>query len=386
MRFIQQTASTIFATALLSSVFAMPSQAIETTAREAYMIDLNTGYVMLNKDADVSMPPASMSKLMTLYLMFERLKDGRLKLDDTFTVSERAWRKGGAASGSSTMFLEPRAKVRVEDLIKGIIIQSGNDACIVVAEAIAGSEKNFAVEMTEKAIELGMEDSIFANATGWPDPGQRMTAHDLAILAKTIITEFPEYYKYFAEKNFKYNGIRQSNRNPLLYKTMGADGLKTGHTSEAGYGLTSSAMRKGRRLVLVVNGLNSVRARSSESERLMEWGFREYNNYSLFEKGQEVTRAELWLSNKQSIPLVINEDVEVTLPRKSRRKMKVTVHYDGPIPAPVKKGQKLATVVITAPDVEEIKIPLYAAENAERLGFVGRLGAALKSIIWGVTG
>lgn len=386
MRFSHLTASTFLATALLSSVFTGPSAAIETTAREAYMIDINTGYVLLSKDSDVSMPPASMSKLMTLYLMFERLKDGRLKLDDKFTVSERAWRKGGAASGSSTMFLEPRQKITVEDLIKGIIIQSGNDACIVVAEAISGSERNFAVEMTEKADQLGMEDSTFANATGWPDPGQRMTAHDLALLAKTIITDFPEYYKYFAQKNFKYNGIRQSNRNPLLYKTMGADGLKTGHTKEAGYGLTSSALRKGRRLVLVVNGLNSVRARSGESERLMEWGFREYNNYSLFQKGQEVTTAELWLSNKQSIPLVINQDVEVTLPRKSRRKMKVTVQYEGPIPAPVKKGDQLATVVISAPDVEDIKIPLYAAESAERLGFVGRLGAALKSIVWGVTG
>ncbi len=378
--------STFLATAFTASLLASTSHAIDTSAREAFMIDMKTGHILLEKNPDVSMPPASMSKLMTLYLVFERLKDGRLTLDDKFTVSERAWRKGGAASGSSTMFLEPRQKVRVEDLIKGIIIQSGNDACIVVAEAVAGSEKNFAVEMTEKARELGMEHSTFSNATGWPDPGQRMTPRDLSILAEALITEFPEYYKFFAEKNFKYNGIRQSNRNPLLYKTMGADGLKTGHTSEAGYGLTSSAERDGRRLILVVNGLNSVRARSSESERLMEWGFREFNNYSLFKKGEEVTQAELWLSDKQSVALLIDQDVEVTLPRKSRRKMKVSVQYDGPIPAPVKKGQELAKVVITAPDVKDIVIPLYAAEDAERLGFVGRLGAALKSIIWGVTG
>ncbi|MDV7338586.1 D-alanyl-D-alanine carboxypeptidase family protein [Terasakiella sp. A23] len=378
--------TTFLATALATTVLATSAFAIDTTAREALMIDIKTGHVLLEKESHASMPPASMSKLMTLYLVFERLKDGRLTLDDKFTVSEKAWRKGGAASGSSTMFLEPRQKVRVEDLIKGIIIQSGNDACIVVAEAISGSEKNFAVEMTEKARELGMEDSSFANATGWPDPGQRMTAHDLAILAKALIEEYPEYYKYFAEKNFKYNGIRQSNRNPLLYKTMGADGLKTGHTSEAGYGLTSSAMRDGRRLILVVNGLNSVRARSSESERLMEWGFREFNNYALFQKGQEVSQAELWLSNKQSVGLVIDQDVEITLPRKSRRKMKVQVKYDGPIPAPVQKGQQLATVVISAPETKDIVIPLYAAEDADRLGFVGRLGAAVKSIIWGVTG
>lgn len=377
---------TLLATAFAASILTTQAYAIDTTAREAYMVDMKTGHVLLEKDADVSMPPASMSKLMTLYLVFDRLKDGRLSLDDEFTVSERAWRQGGAASGSSTMFLEPRQKVRVEDLIKGIIIQSGNDACIVVAEALAGSEKNFAVEMTEKARELGMENSTFANATGWPDPGQRMTAHDLAVLAKALINEFPEYYKFFAQKNFEYNGIRQSNRNPLLYKTMGADGLKTGHTSEAGYGLTSSAIRDGRRLILVVNGLNSVRARSNESERLIEWGFREFNNYSLFKKGQEVSSAELWLSDKQSVGLVIDQDVEITLPRKSRRDMKVTVQYDGPIPAPITKGQKLAKVVISAPDVESITIPLYAAEDAGRLGFVGRLGAAVKSIIWGVTG
>ncbi|WP_417820699.1 D-alanyl-D-alanine carboxypeptidase family protein [Terasakiella sp.] len=378
--------TTFLSTALAASLFATSSFAIDTIAREAFMVDVKTGHVLLEKDADVSMPPASMSKLMTLYLVFDRLKDGRLSLDDQFSVSENAWRKGGAASGSSTMFLEPRQKVRVEDLIKGIIIQSGNDACIVVAEAISGSEKNFAVEMTEKAHELGMMNSSFANATGWPDPGQRMTARDLSVLARALIREFPEYYKFFAEKNFKYNGIRQSNRNPLLYKTMGADGLKTGHTSEAGYGLTSSAIRDDRRLVLVVNGLNSVRARSSESERLMEWGFREFNNYSLFKKGEEVTQAELWLSEKQTIGLVIDQDVEVTLPRKSRREMKVSVKYDGPIPAPIKKGQQLAKVVISAPDTKNIEIPLYAAEDAGRLGFVGRLGAALKSIIWGVTG
>lgn len=378
--------TTFLSTALAASLFATSSFAIDTIAREAFMVDIKTGHVLLEKDADVSMPPASMSKLMTLYLVFERLKDGRLSMDDEFSVSETAWRKGGAASGSSTMFLEPRQKVRVEDLIRGIIIQSGNDACIVVAEALAGSEKNFAVEMTEKAHELGMENSSFANATGWPDPGQRMSARDLSILATSLIKDFPDYYKFFAEKKFKYNGIRQSNRNPLLYKTMGADGLKTGHTSEAGYGLTASAKRNDRRLVLVVNGLNSVRARSSESERLMEWGFREFNNYALFEKGEEVTQAELWLSDKQTVGLVIDQDVMVTLPRKSRRDMKVTVQYDGPIPAPIKKGQELAKVVISAPDVEDRVFPLYAAEDAGRLGFVGRLGAAVKSIIWGVTG
>lgn len=378
--------TTYLALALAAFLKVMPANAIDTMAREAILMDMQTGHVLLEKDADVEMPPASMSKLMTLYLVFERLRDGRLSLDDTFSVSENAWRKGGAASGSSTMFLEPRQKVTVHDLIKGIIIQSGNDACIVVAENLAGSEKNFAVEMTQRGLEMGLENSHFANATGWPHPDQRMSARDLAILAEKIIREFPEYYAFFKEKNFKYNGIRQSNRNPLLYKTMGADGLKTGHTEEAGYGLTSSAERDGRRLVLVVNGLNSVRARSNEAERLMEWGFREFNNYALFKKGEEVTTAELWLSDTQSVPLVIEQDVIVTLPRKSRRDMKVSVHYEGPIPAPVQRGQQLAELVISAPETEDIRIPLYAAEGAGRLGFIGRLGAAIQSIIWGVTG
>lgn len=386
MTFRQLCTRSVFATALIGSVLTSQASAIETVAREAFLMDAKTGAVLLAKDADVEMPPASMSKLMTLYLVFERLQDGRLKLDDEFTVSERAWRKGGAASGSSTMFLEPGKKVKVEDLVRGIIIQSGNDACIVVAESLAGTERNFANEMTRKAEELGMTHSTFANATGWPDPGQKMSARDLATLANAIITNFPEYYKFFKEKSFEYNGIRQSNRNPLLYKTYGADGLKTGHTSEAGYGLTSSAMRDDRRLILVVNGLNSIRTRSSESERLMEWGFREFNNYALFKKGEAVTDVELWLSDKQTVPVVIDQDVEITLPRKSRRDMKVSVKYDGPIAAPVSKGQKLAQLVISTPDTDDIVVPLYAAEDAGRLGFVGRLGAALKSIIWGVTG
>jgi len=386
MGFRKRLLLSVLGAGFLLSSLPQQAAALDTAAREAFLMDIETGHVLLSKNADESMPPASMSKLMTLYLMFERLKDGRLTLDDTFTVSENAWRKGGAASGSSTMFLEPRQKVRVEDLIRGIIIQSGNDACIVVAEALSGSEANFALEMTQKAIDLGMDNSTFANATGWPHPDQRMSAHDLGVLAKSLIREFPEFYEYFKERSFEYNGIRQSNRNPLLYKGIGADGLKTGHTSEAGYGLTSSAERNDRRLVLVVNGLNSVRARSNEAERLMMWGFREFNNYPLFKKGEVVTSAELWLSDKASVDLLIDEDVTVTLPRKSRRDMKVTVEYDGPLPAPIQAGQQVATLKIVAPDVAPMSIPLYAAENAERLGFVGRLGAALKSIIWGVTG
>ncbi|HER26996.1 MAG TPA: D-alanyl-D-alanine carboxypeptidase [Rhodospirillales bacterium] len=359
------------------------SRAIETIAREAVMIDMQTGTLLLDKNATVSMPPASMSKLMTVYMVFERLRDGRLSLDDSFTVSENAWRKGGTKSGSSTMFLEPGKRVRVEDLLRGIIVQSGNDACIVVAEALSGSEEAFAAEMTEKAREIGLLNSTFANATGWPDENQRMTALDLALLARKTIQEFPEYYHYYSEKSFVYNGIKQSNRNPLLYKDMGADGLKTGHTVESGYGLTGTAIRDGRRLILVVNGLPSKKARSREPERLLEWGFREFDNYALLKAGDKIEDAMVWLGKEATVPLIVENDLTVTLAKKSRRNMKATVTYEGPVPAPITKGTRLATLIFTAPETEPISIPLVAANDVEQLGLVGRLMAAFQSIVWG---
>ncbi|MBF0248539.1 MAG: D-alanyl-D-alanine carboxypeptidase, partial [Alphaproteobacteria bacterium] len=266
-----------FRTVLLgSAVIALLSaqgqaSTLDTPASHVYLMDTRTNAVLLNKSGNDLMAPASMSKLMTLFMVFERLQDGRLSLDDKFTVSENAWAKGGAKTGGSTMFLEPGMRVRVEDLIRGIIVQSGNDACIVIAEALSGTEDAFAQEMTERARELGMTDSTFRNSTGWPNPDHRVTAHDLAILAKLTVEKFPTYYSYYSEKEFTFNGIRQSNRNPLIYKDMGADGLKTGHTEESGYGLTASAERQGRRLVLVVNGLESQKMRSTESERLLDW-------------------------------------------------------------------------------------------------------------------
>ncbi|MBT7511641.1 MAG: D-alanyl-D-alanine carboxypeptidase, partial [Rhodospirillaceae bacterium] len=234
---------------VFAGLFGSSAQAIETIAKSAIIIEVATGETLMAKDADAPMAPASMSKLMTLYMLFERLKDGSLSLDDTFRVSDNAWRKGGAKSGSSTMFLSPRKRVKVEDLIRGIIVQSGNDACIVVAEGLSGSEAGFAVEMTERAREIGLASSTFRNATGWPDPEHRMTPRDLATLGQRLIEKFPEYYRFFKETEFTYGGIRQMNRNPLLYKEMGADGLKTGHTQESGFGLTASAIRNGRRLV-----------------------------------------------------------------------------------------------------------------------------------------
>jgi len=379
--------SVLAATVVGALSLAQPASALDTPASHVYLVDTTTGTVLMNKNGDARMAPASMSKLMTLFMVFERLQDGRLSLDDKFYVSENAWRKGGAKTGGSTMFLEPSMRVRVEDLIRGIIVQSGNDACIVVAEALSGSEEAFAQEMTDKGRELGLTGSTFKNSTGWPDPEHRLTAHDLAMLAQLTAERFPEYYHYYTEQTFVFNGIKQSNRNPLIYKDMGADGLKTGHTQESGYGLTASAVRKDggkdRRLVLVVNGLSSKKMRSSESERLLEWGFREFGNYALFKAGDVVTDASVWLGQKASVPLVIENDLTLTLPKRARREMKVKVSFEGPVPAPLHKGQRIGTLSITAPDVTPIEIPLLAGEAVEQLGLVGRLGAALDYILWG---
>ncbi len=367
---------------------APPAAAIEVVARQAILMDMATGAVLFEKNADEPTSPASMSKLMTAYMVFERLRDGRLSLDDTFLVSETAWRKGGAKSGSSTMFLDPGKRVRVEDLLRGIIVQSGNDACIVIAEGLAGSEQAFAEEMTRRGRQMGLQNSVFKNATGWPDPGHEMSVRDLAVLAKRTIEDFPEFYHYYAERNFTYNGIRQINRNPLLYRDMGADGLKTGHTSESGYGLTASVARGDRRLILVVNGLPTKKARSREPKRLFEWGFREFKNYALFKAGDVVADADVWLGNDATVPLVIDKDLLITLARKARPKMKVKAVFEGPIPAPVAMGTEIATLIVTVPGEETVRVPLVAGAEVERLGLLGRLGAALKYILWGggVTG
>jgi D-alanyl-D-alanine carboxypeptidase (penicillin-binding protein 5/6) len=362
------------------------ANAIETIAREAIMVDLDTGDVILSKNADKRMPPASMSKLMTLYLLYERLRDGALSLDDTFRVSVDAWKRGGAKSGSSTMFLLPKKSVKISDLILGIIVQSGNDACIVVAEGLSGSEAAFSEEMTIKAQSLGMMNSTFRNATGWPHPEHLTTARDLATLAKRTILDFPNYYHFYKQLEFSYNDIKQHNRNPLLYKNMGVDGLKTGHTQAAGYGLTASAIRGGRRLILVVNGLPSKKTRSTEPERLLEWGFREFDNYALFEKDTVVDKANVWLGKEATVPLIIEQDVKITLARKSRKRMKVTVAFKGPISAPIKKGDKIAVLKITAPGHNTLEIPLSAGADVELLSLIGRLGAVLTSILWGHSG
>ena len=357
---------------------AGPARALDTEAKQAILVDWDTGTILFEKNADEPMHPSSMSKLMTVYMLFDRLKSGSVKLDDEFPVSEKAWRMGG-----SKMFVDLGSKVKVADLIQGIVVQSGNDACIVVAEGLAGNEEAFAEEMNKKAKEIGLEHSTFKNATGWPDPEHLMTARDLSILARRTIADFPDYYHYYGEIDFTYHGIKQGNRNPLLYKDIGADGLKTGHTDEGGYGLTGSAKRGDRRLILVLNGLPSMKSRFEESERVMEWGFREFDNYTVFKKDSTVSEAEVWLGDQAMVPLVPESDLKVTLPKKSRRGMKVTVKYDGPIPAPIAKGTKLAKLVIEAPEMPPMEIPLVAGADVGKLGFSGRVVAALKHVVWG---
>lgn len=356
---------------------------IPTKASHAYLLDVSTGAVLLQKNAEDPMPPASMSKLMTVFMLLEALEAGRVSLDTTFSVSENAWAKGGAASGSSTMFLKPRELVKVEDLLRGIIIQSGNDACIVVAENLGLSEAEFAAKMTVRAREIGLTDSTLANATGWPDPNHRMSARDLAVLARELIARFPAYYPLFNEKTFTHNGIKQGNRNPLLYGFPGADGLKTGHTVESGYGLVGSAKANDRRLIVVLNGLASNKDRSEESERLLRWGFSEFQNVSLFQRGDIVESAEVWLGAKTSVALQAPDDIVMTIPRAARREMKVSVVVDQPVAAPILLGQRVATLRVSAPGMTPKEWPLLAAERVDRLGFTGRIVAAAKYLFWG---
>lgn len=351
---------------------------IDTIAREAILLDMTSGTVLFEKNADERMPTSSMSKIMTMFMVFEAIKQGRLSLDDTLPVSERAWRMQG-----SKMFTELGNTIRVEDLIRGVIIQSGNDASVVLAEGLAGTEEEFATRMTTRAHELGLKSSNFMNATGWPHDNHYSTPRDLALLAEHLIKMFPEFYHYYSEVDFTYHGIKQGNRNPLLYRNMGVDGLKTGHTEAAGYGLTASAERNGRRLILVVNGLPSMQARADESARLIEWGFREFDSYPLFNRGETVETAAVWFGAEGTVPVTVGEDLRVTMNRNEREGLKVTAKLQEPVPAPVAAGSQVGVLVIEGPGFSTREVPLLAAADVPRLGFVGRIGAAAMHLLTG---
>lgn len=368
---------------LCSSVYGLNALAFETAARNAILMDYDTGEYLFEKNIAESVPPASMSKLMTVYVLMSKIKDGSIKLDDTFSVSENAWRKGGAATGGSTMFLSIGDNVSVENLIKGIVIQSGNDACIVVAENLAGSEEDFVILMNKTAKKLGLKNSHFENATGLPHPDHRMSMEDLAILARHIINEFPELYHYFSQKEFVYNNIKQGNRNPLLYTMKGADGLKTGHTEEAGFCLAASATKGERRLIEVMSGMTSNRERSEEAERLMSWGFREFGNFKIINKGQELAEAKVWYGNEKSVKLTVSEDVLKTVHRSQQENVKVTTEFDEPIKAPIKKGQVVGNVKIEIENQSPLNVPLVAAQDVAETGLLGKFWANVKYFVFG---
>ncbi len=362
--------------ALLFLFTALPVQALDTAARVAFVMDFNTGTVLMAKNADQPTPPASMSKLMTLNMVFEALSDGRLSLEDTFRVSTKASQKGG-----SKMFVREGTKVRIEDLIRGVIVQSGNDACIVLAEGLAGSEEAFAALMTARALELGMENSHFVNATGWPDPGQEMSARDLVFLAHRLIDSFPQYYGYFGETTFTWEGIVQNNRNPLLGLDIGADGLKTGHTTEAGYGLVGSAVQGDRRIIFMFGGLDSASARSVEAERITSWAFREFAMKTLFKGGTNINTTDVWLGAEDRVELMLADDIELLLPLATLKNITAEYSFQTPVNAPVTLGQTLGELVITIPDMPPLRYPLVAATAIKAGGFTERLSAATELLL-----
>jgi len=365
-------------TAFLSVVMCTPGVALPTKAKQALVVDYSTGRTLLAKNADTPMHPASMTKMMTAFMVFDRLRSGTLSLDTKFRVSKRAWKKGG-----SRMFLKVNDAVSVEDLIRGIIVQSGNDASIVIAEGISGSEEDFAREMTEKAQEIGMKNSTFKNASGWPDENHLTTARDLATLIDTTIREFPEFYHYYAEEEFKYANINQKNRNPLLRLGIGADGLKTGHTEVAGYGLAASAIRKNRRIIIVVNGLESKRDRARESRYLLNWAYRTFDTYRLFVAGETVTDASVWLGSASSVPLILERDLFVTIKKRSRKQLRVVAKFTEPIVSPIRRGDRLGILVVNAPNENKMELPLIAGASVAELGRMGRLTALINHLLWG---
>ncbi len=367
---------------LVTLMAALPSQAqFDTRATAAYVIDHTTDTVLLSKQADLPLPPASMSKLMTLNMVFEALQDGRLRLDDKLPVSQHAMDYKG-----STMFLNTSDRVRVEDLLRGVIVLSGNDAAAVLAEALSpdGTEAGFARMMTERAKELGMTNSHFTNSNGWPQAGHRMSVHDLAILANRIITEFPTFYPLFSETEFLFDGRapqNKNNRNPLLKLNIGADGLKTGHTAEAGYGLVGSAKQGDRRIIFVITGLPSEQARAEEAQRIVNWAFRQFVEKKVADEGKMIAQADVWMGDETRVGLIAPKDLLLLVPALSKDALEANVSYQSPIEAPIEKGQKLAELVIKRKGLPDARLPLVADRDIPRGGFLPRLRTASKILL-----
>jgi serine-type D-Ala-D-Ala carboxypeptidase (penicillin-binding protein 5/6) len=378
-----KTAARAKATAPISAAAAAEARdasqiGIDTQALHAIIVEVETGTVLLAKNADQPFPPASLNKLMTAYVVFDLLKKGQAKMTDELPVSEEAWRLGG-----SKMFVPLGANVSIDDLVHGMIIQSGNDACLVLAQGLAGSEPAFVDLMNQTAKKIGLKNSHFANVTGLPDPDGWVTARDLATLAIHTIKDFPQYYKIYGEKEYTFDNIKQGNRNPLLYDNDGADGLKTGHTEESGYSVTGSIKRGDRRIVIVLGGLPTMRARAQESERLVDWAFRAFDDYHLFTAGETIEDAPVWLGSAPRVPLTVGQDEVLTLSREARAGMKVTLQYDSPIPTPIQKGEVVGKVDITAPGIAPVELPLIAAAGVPRMNTIGRIATLAGYLVWG---
>ena len=359
-----------FVTLLAALLFALPAFAFETKARAAYVLDLTTGTVLLAKEANTPLPPASMSKLMTANMLFEALKDGRVQLDTRFNISTRAKSMGG-----STMFLNESDRPTVEELIRGLVVLSGNDAAVAIAEGLAGSEDAFARQMTDRARTIGLTGSTFANASGWPHPDHRMSVHDLALVGARLVTEFPEYYPYFAETEFLWDGRapdNRFNRNPLLGLGIGADGLKTGHTEEAGYGLVGSAKQGDRRIVFALQGLPTEADRRAEAEAIVNWAFRQFSQKTMVKQGEVITKAEVWLGDAPEVGLTVTGDVELLVPALHHDGIPSKVSFLSPLPAPLEAGQEVGTLTLMPDGLPPMTVPLVTDAAVGKAGFLER--------------
>ncbi len=355
-------------------------------AKTSILMDYNSGKILYENEADMSIYPASMTKIMTSIVVFDLLKQGRINLDDEFLISENAWRM--SASGYSSMFIMLNDKVSVEDLLRGVIVVSGNDACVALAEGIAGTEQNFAEMMNEKALEIGLTNSNFTNASGINDPDNYSTVRDIAIMSKYLIKNFPKYYEFFAEKEFTWDRtggdpIKQGNRNPLLYKNIGSDGIKTGYLAVEKYSLASSVIGEKRRLIAVGSGFLTKQSRSSESMKLISWGLRNTNTFEISEKEKPNFEFKTWLGKKETVKGKTKEDVFITLNKKDIRNFKVSIKYDGPIKAPIKKNDQIGEIIVKTSDVENVIVPVYASEDVKKVNFIKSLFMSFNYMIWG---
>lgn len=362
-RLLQPFTGPLFFCLLLLSLAPASAQLFETKAAQVFMIDAETGTVLFSKDADKPIPPASMAKLMTMEVVFNAIKSGRLKLDDTFVVSENAWRKGGAPSGTSTMFAKLKSSIRLEDLIQGVTVQAANDGCIVIAEGMAGSEDNFAAQMTERARQIGLKTSTFVNSTGLPADGQQTTVRELALLAVHLWRDYPDFYRYYGQKDFTWNKISQRNRNPLLAMDIGGDGLAVGASEASGFGIVGSVNHNGTRVIAAMSGLASDKERAEEARKLLDWGARSFEKTEIFAKDEVVGEAQVFGGAKSGVTLKAKGPIEIFLPITNRDKLTAKIVYTGPVAAPVEEGQPVGALRVWIGDTLSQETPLFAAES-----------------------